>query len=158
MIKSFLLCFCLASLCSCNTTTIYLVRHAEKADSSRDPDLSSAGVSRANRLATLLGNEHIQAIFSTDFKRTIQTAIPLSDKMHLPVQLYSPDTLKAFANMIKHQQINTLVIGHSNSTISLLDALGLQHSVKIINDIDYFNFFKITKRLSGKLKLEELKY
>jgi phosphohistidine phosphatase SixA len=134
------------------------VRHADKAENSRDPDLSSAGILRADRLASLLGNAHIQSIFSTDFKRTIQTAKPLSDKMHLPVQFYSPDTLNAFANRLKYQQVNTLVIGHSNSTISLLDALGLPHTIKVINDSDYSNLFRVIKHRSGKMKLKELQY
>lgn len=145
--------------CCTSTTTLFLVRHSEKTDNSRDPDLNPAGVIRSNRLVDVLKNDHIGRIYSTNFKRTRQTAQPLSDKLQIPILLYSPDTLQAFAYVLKKQKTNTLVIGHSNSTISLLDALGLSHNIKLIEDSDYSNLFKVTvKGKTPKLKLKELKY
>ncbi|MBK6392988.1 MAG: hypothetical protein IPF70_21010 [Saprospiraceae bacterium] len=52
-----------------------------------------------------------------------------------------------------------LVVGHSNSTLSLLDAMGIQHRMKVISDDDYSNLFKVTISKKGKKKrLEELKF
>jgi|GEM_PF-1016685 len=42
-------------LCSCNSTTIYMVRHAEKADGNNpDPGLTTAGLARADALKDTL--------------------------------------------------------------------------------------------------------
>lgn len=140
-------------------TVIYLVRHAEKVDDSRDPDLSDAGKARAEQLSSLLQNEKIVSIYSTKYKRTIQTATPLSNKTNVPIQFYTPDSLSALAKNIRMLNKNTLVVGHSNTTINLLEAFGLQFSKKKIEDSDYKNLFKITQTSpSSKLKLEELTY
>jgi phosphohistidine phosphatase SixA len=156
--KQLVFLFFLSSIFSSCTTTIFLVRHAEKADNSRNPDLSAEGYKRADQLAILLKNEHIINIFSTDYKRTLETSIPLNKITHSSIQMYSADTLNNFAARIKKQKVNTLIVGHSNTTINLLDALGVPHKVKVIPDSDYSNLFKITKKSSGKMKLEELKY
>jgi len=60
-------------------SVIFIVRHAEKADNtSKDPDLSEAGRTRAQALAGMLKDADITSIYVTDFKRTQQTAMPLA--------------------------------------------------------------------------------
>ena len=55
--------FILTLSLSCSpVTTIYLVRHAEKIDNSKDPDLSAIGIARADRLSRAdRGGDHGQA-------------------------------------------------------------------------------------------------
>ncbi len=77
--------------------TVFLVRHAERADSSpgtsptmaADPDLSAAGRARADHLAEALKDAKITAIFATEFKRTQQTAAPLAKALGLTVKIVS---------------------------------------------------------------------
>ena len=71
-------------------TTIFLVRHAEKVDSSRDPELSLPGKARAVRLKELLSEVGIDHIYSTDYIRTRDTAKPLAEVMDLPIESYRP--------------------------------------------------------------------
>src|SRR5438045_7579771 len=60
-------------------STIFFVRHAEKAGGGGDnPDLSEAGRARAESLATVLKDADISAIYTTELKRTQQTAAPLA--------------------------------------------------------------------------------
>ena len=59
-------------------TTLILVRHAEKVDDSRDPELSDMGKQRAEKLAQVLGSQSIDAIYSTDYIRTKDTCAPVS--------------------------------------------------------------------------------
>ena len=160
ILYSFILLSGLLSLVACKpATTIYLVRHAEKADSSRDPDLSEAGRLRATRLADLLKDEKISLIYSTNYKRTIQTATPLSEITGKPILFYSPDTLPALVKGLKQQHQHALVVGHSNTTISMLDAFGVSFSGKKIEETDYSNLFKITAYPNNrKVKLKELKF
>jgi phosphohistidine phosphatase SixA len=159
-LSSLILISALISLFACKPqATIYVVRHAEKADSSRDPDLSEIGKIRAVRLTELLKDEKITMIYSTNYKRTIQTATPLSELTSSPIQFYTPDSLPALVNGLKQLKQNALVVGHSNTTISVLDAFGLSFSGKKIEEGDYSNLFKITTYPnSKKIRLKELKF
>src|SRR5437667_11564086 len=63
---------------------VVIVRHAEKAaNGGNDPDLSSAGHARAEALARILKDSGITAIFSTEFKRTEETAAPTATATHV---------------------------------------------------------------------------
>ena|SRR5438552_11616000 len=56
---------------------LFLVRHAEKAmTGGNDPELSAVGQERAEALARILKDCKITAIFTTEFKRTQETAAP----------------------------------------------------------------------------------
>ena len=86
--------------------TVFLVRHAERADTSpgvsptmaADPDLSEAGRARAESLASALKDARITAIYTTEFKRTQQTAAPLAKVLGLTVKVV---TSKSAADLLK---------------------------------------------------------
>jgi hypothetical protein len=82
---------------------VIVVRHAERADGGHaaaaaggggsgmssapaDPLLSAAGAARAARLAVMLADANVKAIFATEFRRTQDTGKPLADKLGLKVQ------------------------------------------------------------------------
>ncbi|MGH9930616.1 MAG: histidine phosphatase family protein, partial [Pyrinomonadaceae bacterium] len=68
--------------------TVILVRHAEKQivpPENKDPDLSPAGLARAQGLARMFGDTGITAIYATQYKRTQQTVKPLEEKLGIPV-------------------------------------------------------------------------
>ena len=69
---------------------VFVVRHAEKASDANEASvpLSPAGAARANRLAELLKDAGITAIYSTDTVRTQKTAEPLANLVHAPVRIY----------------------------------------------------------------------
>ena len=92
--------------------TIILFRHAEKLDSSRDPDLSPIGFERSNTLFHMLKDLEITAIYSTSYKRTMQTVQPLADSLELPVNPYDARDLSGFAEMLK-ETTGVLVSGHN---------------------------------------------
>src|SRR5437762_13638122 len=72
----FLLVFVSVSTASAQPIVV-IVRHAEKAaNGGNDPDLSPAGRARAEALARILKDSSIAAIFTTEFKRTQETAAP----------------------------------------------------------------------------------
>ncbi len=158
-IPALLFCISVWLVFSCQkASTIYLVRHAEKADTSRDPDLSETGQKRAEKLAGILSNENIKHIYSTNYKRTRQTVAQLGRISGAKILLYSPDTLNAFADGLRRLEGNTLVVGHSNSTLSLMDAMGIKYSIPKIEESDYSNLFKIRKKGKRFTGLEELKF
>jgi broad specificity phosphatase PhoE len=73
-------------------TTVWIVRHAEKDTSFANrlnPDLTVVGMQRAKDLAAYLQKENIVKIFSTDTKRTKQTAT----YFNMPIEIYNPKSL-----------------------------------------------------------------
>jgi 2,3-bisphosphoglycerate-dependent phosphoglycerate mutase len=72
-------------------TTFYLVRHAH-ADWSPDEDrpLSARGRADADRVADILAQYPIRAIYASPYRRAIETIAPLASRLHLPVNI-EPD-------------------------------------------------------------------
>jgi phosphohistidine phosphatase SixA len=123
-------------------STIYIVRHAEKStEPKNDPHLTAEGEQRAQALKILLQNKKIQQIFSTNTNRTKETAMPVSNLNNIPIQLYNNDTTSNFYKHIFLSKKNTLVIGHSNTVLKMLDSLHLQGKMKSIGDKEYDNLF-----------------
>lgn len=147
----------------CTTSRVYIVRHAEKSDDPpNDPHLTYAGGRRAEALATLLNDKRIKAIYSTQTNRTIETAMPFSQSSGIPIQYYKNDTLAKFLYRVLDSGNNTLIVGHSNSVIRMIDDLQLKHVIREIPDNDYDNLFIIQlkrKTPAGyKMKLHETVY
>jgi broad specificity phosphatase PhoE len=104
-------------------SVIFIVRHCEKAMESTDnPNLSDAGSNRAMHLAEILNTTGLEAIYSTDTKRTLQTAEPLAKAAGLSPLIYEPRDAN-FANLLRKSGKKTLVVGHSNTVPELLNQL-----------------------------------
>ena len=67
---------------------IVVVRHAEKIDDTDNAILSPTGQAQAKRLAHVLKDLGISTIYTTQFKRTIQTATPLADLLRIRLLAY----------------------------------------------------------------------
>ena len=65
-----------ALACAASAQTVVLVRHAEKADGSRDPVLSQAGTARAEALAAVFGQQGPDVVLVSPLLRTGLTAAP----------------------------------------------------------------------------------
>lgn len=105
-------------------TTVILIRHAEKVDDSRDPELSAAGKERAQLLSEMLADAGVTKIVSTDYIRTRDTVRPLADALDLAIDSYDPRDLPGTAAELKEWGGTTVVSGHSNTTPALVQALG----------------------------------
>jgi broad specificity phosphatase PhoE len=106
-------------------TVVYLVRHAEKeAEPAADPPLTAEGQARARALAHALADAGLTAIWSSDYARTRDTAVPVAEGTGLDVQLYDPRDLPGFASALRAQAGRFLVVGHSNTTPALVAMLG----------------------------------
>ena len=156
LILSLIFSFLFSSIQAAEDVTIYLVRHAEKAhDSTKDPALTEQGQSHAERLAELLKDKNIMAIYSTDFKRTRLTAKPLADQLGIEIKLYDYKKLSDLANTLKNSKQNILVVGHSNTTPELVQLISGKE-VALIKENQYDNLY-IVKILSDKMTVELLK-
>jgi len=104
---------------------IYLVRHAEKqSDGTSNPALTKAGKQRAENLAKQLEKMNITTIYSTNYKRTMETAMPLAVVLGIEIKQYNPRALADFAKQLMTEKDNVLVVGHSNTTPELTVLLG----------------------------------
>src|SRR6266542_4235704 len=132
----FLLIFVSVSIASAQPIVV-IVRHAEKAaNGGNDPDLSSAGRARADALARILKDSGIAAIFTTEFKRTQETAAPTATAAHVtPTVVPAKDTAALVARL--HQlNDNALVVGHGDTIPNIAKALGINIPIDI-PDPDY---------------------
>jgi len=151
----FLLVFVTVSIASAQPV-IVIVRHAEKAaDGGTDPDLSSAGRTRADALARILKDSGITGIFTSEFNRTQETAAPTATSAQLtPTVVAAKDTAALVANL--HQlNGNALVVGHGDTIPNRVKALGINVTVNI-PDGDYSELFIVT--LGDKPQLFRLHY
>jgi 2,3-bisphosphoglycerate-dependent phosphoglycerate mutase len=141
-------------------TTIIVVRHAEKSsEPGDDPNLSSVGKKRAKRLAQMLGSSDISAIYTSQFKRTRDTAQPLAASLDItPTQLDVFD-ISTLVNRITTNNTGqkVLVVGHSNTVPDIIRALGGENP-PLIDENEYDNFFVVTVYKTGKATLLRLKY
>ena len=131
------------------TTTIYLIRHAEKADSSKNPDLSSVGLERAAHWSAIFSETTFDAIYSTDFKRTKQTAAPTAENKKLDITLYDPKSLDFDKFKTDNLGKTILVVGHSNTTPDFVNKLINQNVYAAIEDTTFGNLYIVT--LNGDL-------
>jgi broad specificity phosphatase PhoE len=125
-----------------DTVVVYLVRHAEKADDSRDPPLSEAGKARAVELSRMLADAGVTHVWSTDFERTRATGRPTAEARGLQVEIYDPTDLKAFAARLAATPGRHLVVGHSNTTPGLVRALGGAPG-NLMGDGEYDRFYAV---------------
>ena len=135
---------------------VVIVRHGEKAaNGGTDPDLSSAGRARADALARILKDSGITAIFTTEFKRTQETAAPTGASAHVtPTVVAAKDTAALVAKL--HQlNGNALVVGHGDTIPNLIKALGINTPINI-PDADYSELLIVT--LGDKPQLFRLHY
>jgi broad specificity phosphatase PhoE len=147
------------------TTTVIFVRHAEKElEPPDDPDLSEAGRRRVAELTRQLVDADvvagIDAIYSTPYKRTLQTAQPLADALDLPVQRYDPDDNEAVLETIlaNHKGRIILVVGHSDTIPGLIADLGASKNVPAIADTEYDNIYIVSIPWFGKTKTIRLRF
>jgi 2,3-bisphosphoglycerate-dependent phosphoglycerate mutase len=133
-------------------TTFIVVRHAEKStDGTKDPELTAAGSDRANKLVQMLKDVSVSAIFSTDFKRTKNTVMPLATTKGIEVQLYETFKSKETEDVLKKYAGGTIVIcGHSNTVPSIVNQLIGKDEFKNLEDSDYGSLFIVSIVEKGK--------
>ena len=117
--------------------TLYLIRHAEKqADGSRDPALTEIGKNRSEQLAVWFQDKNITEIWSSDYKRTRDTAMPLATGLDLELTIYYPRNLPDLVKKLRRHQRTALIVGHSNTTPELARLL-CDCSVTDMNESEY---------------------
>jgi len=146
------------------TTTIIFFRHAEQTSHDEaDPPLSEAGQRRVVELTRQLVDADvvagIDAIYSTPYIRSLETARPLADRLDLPINTYSADDTEEILDTIlkNHKGKIILVIGHSNTLPVLIANLGASKKVPAIAQNEFDNIYIISIPWFGKTKTIRLR-
>lgn len=132
---------------------VILVRHAERADGgagtgstmtgSNDPELSAAGKARAEKLAAMLADAGVVAIYTTEYRRTKDTAAPLAARTGVKAEaVLARDREALIAKVKSHVSGAVLVVGHSNTVPEVVKALG--GSAVTIADDEYDSLFFVS--------------
>ena len=151
--------------------TVYLIRHAERADEPRqDPPLTEKGILRSQELARMLSNANIKAIITSQFLRTKLTAEPLAKQTNVPVtsislsvnpsnprQISEQSTAEVANKILERSGESVLVVGHSNSIPDVIKKLGGDVS-PAIDEKRFDDLFVVTVYAKGKAKVAHLKY
>ena len=140
-------------------TTVIIVRHAEKVDSSEDPDLSEAGKARADLLPKLLADSDVAALFASQFKRTQQTLEPLTKILNLEVQTVDASMTGELVRQIstRFPGKTVVVASHSDRVTEIIEALG-GRSVGFLAESEYDNLFVVTLLDNSTADVLRLKY
>lgn len=134
-------------------TTVFIVRHAEKALApADDPVLSDVGQERASDLAALLADAGVDAILVSELRRTLLTAQPLARQAGItpvvvPVRSGAEGQVQAIADAIRttYAGKTVLVVGHSNTVPMIARALGVTRELTI-PDAEYDNLVVVRLR------------
>jgi broad specificity phosphatase PhoE len=138
---------------------VYLVRHADRLDDSADTALSAAGEARAASLAALLRDAGITAIYTSEYRRTINTAQPLAAALKLtPVTVPARD-LNALVKRVKESSGKdvVLIVGHDKTVPDILKSFGYPGEVRI-GSAEYDKLFVLVPSGSGAPVVLRLRY
>lgn len=129
------------------TSTYYFIRHAEKdrQDSTEtDPHLNETGKNRALRWSNLFKNTKFDAVYSTDYNRTRETASPTAENNDLEITIYDPTGIDVNKFKASTRGKNILVVGHSNTIPQFVNKMIGKNKYKDIDDNNNANFYMVT--------------
>ena len=133
-------------------SVVFLVRHAERADAGMaasktagaDPDLSGAGIVRANSLAAMLNDARIRTVITTEYKRTKQTGDPVARAAGVPLTMMDSKDVAGLLKKVRSSTGNVVVVGHTNTLPEILKGLGVTEPITIAED-EYDSLFVVTR-------------
>ncbi|CAN5173212.1 hypothetical protein BH24PSE2_BH24PSE2_19540 [soil metagenome] len=147
------------------TSTVIIVRHAEKAASpADDPPLSPAGKQRAEWLAETLAEIDVvaglDAIYVSETRRARETARPLARRLELPLQEMPAADVGGLVERIEdnHKGEIVLIVGHSNTVPALIREFGGSKKVPAIGETEHSDIYVLSMPWSGKTKTLRFKY
>lgn len=148
------LTFALAASALAESPVVFLVRHAERADAGRKPEknpgLSAHGKSRAEALARGLRDAGVTAIYTSEYKRTQETAAPLAHSLGITPAIVPAKETAALIRKVQSQSGNALIVAHSNTLPEIAAGLGISAPLKI-GEADYNDLFVILTGASPRL-------
>lgn len=120
---------------------VFVIRHFQKG-AGTDPALTAQGSANARRLAAILKDKGIKAVFATATRRAMETAEPLAKAVGIKVTPYDPSDVSSLANAVRAASGPVLIVGHSNTVPELVALFGGARPAEIGED-DYGTLFEV---------------
>ena len=90
----------------------------------------------------MLKDAQITAVYTTEYKRTRETAAPVAQSLGIQPEVIPGDDLRGLIAKLKASSGNVLVVGHSNTLPQIISALGVSSRVTVAES-DYDNLFLV---------------
>ncbi|WP_396150617.1 phosphoglycerate mutase family protein [Flavobacterium sp.] len=126
------------------TTTIYLIRHAEKADSSQNPELSEEGIKRSVRWTKLFEKTKIDVFYTTLTRRTQMTCSTIATSKQKDMIFYDATKFSLKETIEKHPGKTILIVGHSNTIPTQINTFLQKDIYPQIDEEQFGNLYTIT--------------
>ncbi|MFV0572329.1 MAG: SixA phosphatase family protein [Xanthomarina gelatinilytica] len=129
------------------TTTLYFIRHAEKErndPTNKNPHLTEKGNARAENWSSVLQNIPLDAIYSTNYHRTIETAQPTARKNGLDINIYNAGTIDTETFLRDNLGKYVLIVGHSDTTPKFVNSVIGKQTYSDIDDSNNGNIYIVT--------------
>jgi broad specificity phosphatase PhoE len=147
-------------------TLVVVVRHAEKAtDDPADPSLSEEGLARAQELARVLADTNVSAVYTSQFRRTKQTAEPLAQAAGVVVEerpitaenvaTYASDLAREIRD--GHAGQTVLVVNHSNTVPDIVTALSGAAAAPI-DESEFSRLYTVAIDRKGQARVVAARY
>ncbi|MGO9933669.1 MAG: phosphoglycerate mutase family protein [Steroidobacteraceae bacterium] len=148
-----------------NSTTIVVIRHAEKeAGSQVDPQLSAAGEARAALLERMFGDPQgpgrLDAIYTSATLRSRLTAAPLAAQLRIAPVVAPADDPRGLARRVlrEHSGGRVLIVGHLDTVPAIVSDLAGRSDIPGIDEHDYGVMYIVTVPRIGHANLLRLNY
>tara|TARA_B100000768_G_C11237029_1_gene357713 strand:- start:678 stop:1166 length:489 start_codon:yes stop_codon:yes gene_type:complete len=128
-------------------TTYYFIRHAEKdrsKPSNTNPNLIPKGHQRAIKWSKVFQEVPFDAVYSTDYSRTIETALATANAKNLKLIKYDPDVGYSLLFQEQTRGKTILIVGHSNTIPQFVNAVLNEERYPQIEDDDNSNLYIVT--------------
>ena len=128
-------------------STFYLIRHAEKVrinKTDRDPAFNEKGMIRALNWRDIFIDKDISKIYSTNYKRTLETVKPIEEAIGLTAILYSPSNIDYKNFVLSNKGEIVLVVGHSNTIPDFVNELINDQVYSQIDDLNNSNLYIVS--------------
>lgn len=144
-----LFCLGLPAAFATEPSLVYLVRHAEKQDTSAESPLAEDGLLRVEVLRKFFKNIHIDAVYSSQYRRTRDTVSKIAADHGLEVEAIEAHDYESLKKKIHESRGSTILIaGHSNTVPELIRHLG--GPTLTIEDHEYSNLFLLILTAENK--------
>jgi len=138
-----------------NPTTIYIIRHAEKEDDTKNTDLSSAGFERVENWKKYFEDITIDAFYSSGFQRARHTCQPMAFSRDKNISIYKNHLMDLKKIIENHKGETVLIVGHSNRIPKFINNLLGQEKYPEISEPEFGNLY-IIKELENEISTELL--
>jgi|SRR5882724_3729717 len=148
-----------------NSTTVIVIRHAEKQTvNAADPALSAAGEARAALLARMFGDTkgagRLDAIYVSATLRSRSTAAPLAARLGIAPVVAAADDPQGLARRVLRENSGrrVMVIGHVNTVPEIVAALTGRSDIPSVDEQDFATMYVVSVPRIGRANLVRLTY